>query len=147
MILGYPKSVQLTEPKTSRCWSLLGPLLGAFWPLRWLKPVLKFLLERPRAVQEFLFLSWRPPGASQEASKSAARGFQELKGVQDSPKRVPGTGFDFSAPPQSSPTDYQERSKRPSKPTSRVKKPYEPSWKLPGAVHHEVRCPGSNSLG
>ena len=150
--LGVPKthqkSVPKTEPKTARFWSLLSPLLGSFWPLRWLKPVLKFLLERPRAVQEFFFLSWRPPGASQEASKSAPRGFQELKGVQDAPKRVPGTGFDLPAPPQSSPTDLQEHSKRPSKPISRVpKKPYEPSWKLPGALHHEVHFPGSNSLG
>ena len=109
---------------------------------------LEISLGAPKSRSRVFFLSWRPPGASQEASKSAPRGFQELKGVQDAPKRVPGTGFDLPAPPQSSPTDLQEHSKRPSKPISRVpKKPYEPSWKLPGALHHEVHFPGSNSLG
>ena len=38
-----------------RFWTLLAPLLGAFWPPRSLKPVLECLLERPRAVQEHFF--------------------------------------------------------------------------------------------
>ena len=39
----------------TRCWTLLASLSGAFWPPRWLKPVLKFLLERLRAVQYYFF--------------------------------------------------------------------------------------------
>ncbi len=42
-----------------RFWTLLAPLLGAFWPPRWLKPVLKFLLERPRALSIKFF--WLKP--------------------------------------------------------------------------------------
>ena len=63
-------SVPNAKPKTARFWSLLGSLLGAFWPLRWLKPVLEFFWERPRAVQEFFC-------SAPEASKSAPRGVQE----------------------------------------------------------------------
>ena len=36
-------------------WTLPGSVLGGFWPPRWLKPLLEFLLERPRAVQAFFF--------------------------------------------------------------------------------------------
>ena len=39
----------------TRFWTLLASLSGAFWPPRWLKPVLEFLLERPRAVQDYFF--------------------------------------------------------------------------------------------
>ena len=45
----------------TRFWTLLASLSGAFWPPRWLKPLLEFLLERPRAVQDFFFrLQERP---------------------------------------------------------------------------------------
>ena len=40
---------------STRFWTLCASLSGAFWPPRWLKPVLEFLLERPRAVQDFFF--------------------------------------------------------------------------------------------
>ena len=33
----------------------MGLFWGPFWPSRWLKPVLKFLLSRPRADQEHSF--------------------------------------------------------------------------------------------
>ena len=36
-------------------WTLPGSLLGALWPPRWLKTRLKFVLDRPRAVQEYFF--------------------------------------------------------------------------------------------
>ena len=39
----------------TRFGTLPGSVLGAFWPSRWLKPLLEFLLERPRAVQEICF--------------------------------------------------------------------------------------------
>ena len=54
----------------SRFESLRGSLLEPFWPSRWLKPLLEFLLERPRAVQEDFFLVLEP-------SKSAPRGLQD----------------------------------------------------------------------
>ena len=47
--------------------TLLASFWGAFWPSGWLKPLLKFLLGRPRAVEEDLF-------SAREASKSAPRG-------------------------------------------------------------------------
>ena len=78
----------------ARFWTLLASLLGAFWPPRWLKPVLEFLLERPRAVQDTFFwlknvleIFQEPPRADQdtffsapEASKRPPRGLQEAKG-------------------------------------------------------------------
>ena len=48
-------------------WTLPGSLGGAFWPSRWLKPVLKFVLDRPRAVQDYFFFG----------SKRQKRGFQK----------------------------------------------------------------------
>ena len=45
----------------TRFWTLLASVSGAFWPPRWLKPVLEFLLERPRAVQDFFFRPQRRP--------------------------------------------------------------------------------------
>ena len=85
----------------ARFWTLLASLLGAFWPSRWLKPVLEFLLERPRAVQDNIFGPWSPPRALQEASKrlqeapkSTPRGLPNLKRLQDASKRPRGTDFD-----------------------------------------------------
>ena len=56
----------------ARFWTLLGSVLGAFWPPRWLKPVLEFLLERPRAHQEYFF-------SASEASNSVPRGARRVK--------------------------------------------------------------------
>ena len=62
----------------SRCWTpfwtLLGSLEGAVWPPRWLKPVLKFVLGRPRAVQEYFFSAlddskWGPRGEKKGSKK------------------------------------------------------------------------------
>ena len=51
----------------TRFWTLLASLSGAFWPPRWLKPLLELLLEKPRAVQDFFFRPQerpkRPPRA------------------------------------------------------------------------------------
>ena len=54
----------------TRFGTLPGSVLGAFWPSRWLKPLLKFLWGRPRAVQEHCFSRLEP-------SKSSPRGIQE----------------------------------------------------------------------
>ena len=67
----------------------MGSFLGAFGPLRSLKPVLETLLDRPRAVQEHFF-------SALEASKSTSRGLQELKRLQDRSKTPPGTDFNPS---------------------------------------------------
>ena len=54
----------------TRFWTLLGSILGAFWPPRWVKSLLELLLERPRANQEDFFSVLEP-------SKSAPRGLQD----------------------------------------------------------------------
>ena len=51
-------------------WTLPGSLLGAFWHLRWLKPVLEFVLDRPRPVQDY-FLS--APRGKKEGSKKESK--------------------------------------------------------------------------
>ena len=75
----------------TRCWTLLASLSGAFWPPRWLKPLLEFLLERPRAVQDFFFQPqqrpkerpispWKPPLGRPslfKSSKRSPRGLQK----------------------------------------------------------------------
>ena len=53
-----------------RFWTFPGSVLGAFWPSRWLKPLLELLLDRPRAVQDYFFSVLMP-------SKSAPRGLQD----------------------------------------------------------------------
>ena len=71
----------------SRFWTILGSVFTGFWPSRWLKPLLKFLLDRPRAVQELFFSALEP-------SKRAARGLQERfqrhPGEQDAPRGLRG---------------------------------------------------------
>ena len=52
----------------TRFWTLLASLSGAFWPPRWLKPVLEFLLERPRAVQDYFFRPQERPKRRPRAS-------------------------------------------------------------------------------
>ena len=52
---------------------LLASLWGAFWPPRWLKTVLKFFQDPPRADPYNFFSAPR-------ASKSGPRGLQEAKG-------------------------------------------------------------------
>ena len=61
--------------------TLLASLLGVFWPPRWLKSLLEFLLERPRAVQGKFF-------SAPNGSKSAPRGKKEgsKKGSKNGPK-------------------------------------------------------------
>ena len=59
----------------TRFWTLLASLLGAFWPPRWLKPVLEFLLERPRAIQEYFFRARERP-KSRPRAKRPPRGPQ-----------------------------------------------------------------------
>ena len=49
----------------TRFWTLLASLSGAFWPPRWLKPVLEFFLERPRAVQDYFGPKIDPRGAQE----------------------------------------------------------------------------------
>ena len=62
----------------TRFWNLLGSVLGAFWPSRWLKPLLEFLLERPGIVQEYFFSVLEPsksaPKGLPDRSKRPARG-------------------------------------------------------------------------
>ena len=72
---------------------LPGSVLGAFSPSRWLKPLLEFLLDRPRAVQENFFSVLEP-------SKSVPRGLQDrskrpARGQPRSSKRPPGSHFAF----------------------------------------------------
>ena len=108
MILGCPKRTQ--NRSRNKCQKRLdfgpswAPFWGAFWPPRWLKPVLEFLWERPRAVQDkFFWPRERPkslPRAPQEPSKSCSRGLQELKRPQEGSKRPLGTDFDLSRPPR-----------------------------------------------
>ena len=62
-----------SSPFWARFWSLLASLWGAFWPPRWLKPVLKFFQDPPRADPYTFFSAPR-------ASKSGPRGLQEAKG-------------------------------------------------------------------
>ena len=78
----------------TRFWTLLASLSGAFWPPRWLKPLSEFLLERPRAVQEFFF-----------CPKSDPRGFQERPKAPESPPLADQALF-------RAPRDLQEPSKR-----------------------------------
>ena len=81
----------------ARFGTLPGSVLGAFWPSRWLKPLLEFLLERPRAVQEHFF-------PVPEPSKSAPRGLQDRskrppraeERLQDGSKTP--LGIDFKPP-------------------------------------------------
>ena len=54
----------------TRFWTLLASLWGAFWLLRWLKPVLEFLLERPRAVQDNFF---RPQDRSKRHPRASRK--------------------------------------------------------------------------
>ena len=56
-----------------------GSILGAFWPPRWLKSIFKFVLERPRADQEYFF-------SALEASKSAPRGIQDAFSSHQAPQ-------------------------------------------------------------
>ena len=94
MILGCPKRTQ--NRSRNKCQKRLdfgpswAPFWGAFWPPRWLKPLLDFLLERPRAVQEYFFFG---PGALQERSKRPPRGFQEASRRPRGSKRPPGSHF------------------------------------------------------
>ena len=67
----------------TRCSTLLASISGAFWPPRWLKPVSESVLERPRADQEDFFWSKSRPRAYQEASKTAPRGLQQAKKLQE----------------------------------------------------------------
>ena len=75
-------------------WTLPGSLGGAFWPPRWLQPVLRFLLERPRAAQRIFFSAPRgekegsKKGAKKEGKKSWLRGFKmDSRWIQDGFKR------------------------------------------------------------
>ena len=60
-------------------WTLPGSLGGVFWPPRWLQPVLRFLLERPRAAQRIFFSA--PRGEKEGSKKGAKKG--TLGRVQD----------------------------------------------------------------
>ena len=76
-------------------WHPFGHLFGSLLAPRWLKPVLRFLLERPRAALEIFF-------SVPEAAKSAPTAFQEASkstpGCQDSSKSSPrGPRIDFRA--------------------------------------------------
>ena len=87
----------LSAPVASgtRFWTLPGSVLRAFWPSRWLKPLLEFLLERSRAAQEHFF-------PALEASKSSPRALQDAsrlpRGLQELSKSSPrGFRIDFGA--------------------------------------------------
>ena len=75
-------------------WTLLASLLGAFWPPRWLKPVLEFLLERPRAVQEYFFRPQERPKSRPRASRKPLDAppwpTEPSPGLQEAPERPPG---------------------------------------------------------
>ena len=53
-------------------WTFPGSFGGAFWPPRWLQPVLRFLLERPRAAQRIFFSA--PRGEKEGSKKGAKKG-------------------------------------------------------------------------
>ena len=69
---------------------------GAFWPPRWLKPVLVFSWSGQEPFHTLFFRPRRPPRAVQEASKSTSRGLQELRRLQAASKRP--LGSDFTSP-------------------------------------------------
>ena len=78
----------------TRFWTLLASLLGACWPPRWLKPLLEFLLERPRAVQDFFFQPQerpkrlpRAPHKPLEVPPWPTKPFLELQEPSKSPPR------------------------------------------------------------
>ena len=72
----------------TRFGTLPGSVFRACWPSRWVKPLLGFFLERPRAVQELFFgsiavqeRSKRPPKPHQEASMRPRRSKKGPRGV------------------------------------------------------------------
>ena len=71
-------------------WTFPGSFGGAFWPPRWLQPVLRFLLERPRAAQRIFFSA---PRGEKEGSKKGAKkrgkkvGYAGSRWIQDGFKR------------------------------------------------------------
>ena len=73
-----------------RCWTLPRFLLGRFWPPTWLKTVLEFVLERPRAVQEHSFSAPGPsksaPRALQERSRRPPRAQEAPRCVREAPR-------------------------------------------------------------
>ena len=70
----------------TRFWTLLASLSEAFWPSRWLKPVLEFLLERPRAVQDYIFGTQERPKRRPRAPQEAT---ERPPGCQDNSKSSP----------------------------------------------------------
>ena len=72
----------------------LASLLGAFWPPRWLKPVLEFLLDRPRAVQEHFFPAPEPsrnaPRAIRKPLETPPEPAKPFQRLQEASKRPPG---------------------------------------------------------
>ena len=70
--------------------TLPGSVFGAFWPSRWLKPVLKFVLDRPRAVQDYFFSA--PSGKKKGSKKGAKKGTQK-GGGRESGADPSGRGF------------------------------------------------------
>ena len=58
-------------------WTLPGSLGGTFWPPRWLQPVLRFLLERPRAAQRIFFSA--PRGEKEGSKKGAKKGTRQRR--------------------------------------------------------------------
>ena len=67
-----------------RFWTLLASLLGAFCPPRWLKPLLEFLLERPRADQGNFFRARAAPRALQEPKQRVPK-----EGPKKDPTPIP----------------------------------------------------------
>ena len=71
----------------ARFWTLPGSVLGVIWPPIWLKPVLRFLLECPRAAQEIFFsgpeASKSAPAGQLEGKIRARKGQQEPRGLQE----------------------------------------------------------------
>ena len=82
-------------------WTFPGSLLGAFWPPRWLKPVLEFLLERPRAVQDYFFwLQERPkrlPRASHKRLEASPWPTKPFSGLQEASKSPRGRQAPFGS--------------------------------------------------
>ena len=79
---------------STRLWTLLASISGAFWPPRWLKPIPLAVSRWPWRVHHYFFwppeASRRPPGAFQEASRVAPAGQDVPRWLQAGSKMPPG---------------------------------------------------------